>query len=488
MKSVFYFFSRLFGLRKRKRPSEEWNEYPEFTEARRPRRSTSPEAPEDEEYRVENYTDSMGVKRTRAVKRDKRQEAVPAQTAPKKPENKEAFPQPKGPSVEEKRNAAPRQRKVKDVRRARRKILSSAILFGLFILCVFIYFIIKQTLYVSPTTDDFADAPPPASSTDRLKEPLIGHDDKKSEAQKSDADLFDYSPLLDMKIKRAPLLPDKLSTKNKRGRQSEPESNPFESFLNGKEKTKQSGSENSSLLPPWRANAVPPPELKSGRPAIAIILDYNGSNPQDLALLKYLDYPLTVAIPAFSDGSKQLSENLRKANYEVLINLPLEPRETIPPGVKPIKADLSYDEIEKRFQWHHERLRHVVGFKMMFETDLIADLNIMSFLMATAERKGLLYVNSPHAGADVSPAAAEAMGTPYAGTDIAINPDNMTEDLRTLYRKAERYGYASAVAPLNEKTLKNLIKYLPNMIKSDATLIPISTVVKIEEIKAGKGK
>ncbi len=485
MKKLINFIKNLFG---KKPPAGEWADYPETLKSKRTRRTIAPSVPENEQYRVESYTDSMGVKRTRAVAVQEGDETPSAPGAAKTPDKnrktasaagKKFLPEP-FETEEDPQNPGPKS--INGVRRNKGHVLSIGIISLFFLVFVFLIFIVRQSLYVSNEeesaveTETLAEAP-----NGRLETPLLGTNEQTTQELKTKENRFDFTPLLKTEILQTPVLPEKTAPSS-----ADPinRDKKEKSFLDGLNKTALAKKEtNSELLPPWRRNAIPTPKLKTGQKAIALVLSYDGKNPEALKLLKDLKYPLTVSFPAFLPGAEKLEKELHAAGYEILMSLPSEPKESVPPGIKPLMSNLTYEDIEKRFAWHMNHFKHSVGFKFMFTTALTEDLNIMSFLMATAEKRGVLYLNSADPGGNVSLAAADAMGTPYAAVDINIHSDTMADDLRTLYNKAQRYGYAVGSADLTTENLTELKKYIERMAEQETVVIPVSTVVKIEQIK-----
>ncbi len=235
--------------------------------------------------------------------------------------------------------------------------------------------------------------------------------------------------------------------------------------------------------PLWQRHAVPPPGL-NGEPVIALVIDDLGLNRVNSRRAIDLPAPLTLSFLTYAEGLEGMTSNARDAGHELLVHVPMEPRDLRwDPGPNALLVGLPEEELERRLEWALGRFDGYVGINNHMGSRFTTSLLGMAQVMATLKDRELLFLDSLTAGSSVGITLAERLDVPHVGRDIFIDntPDDVESiwiQLKKLERVAQRRGEAIGIAHPHSETLAVLAEWIPSVTKRGFALVPLSTVVE----------
>ncbi len=243
----------------------------------------------------------------------------------------------------------------------------------------------------------------------------------------------------------------------------------------------------ASASPAWKRYAAAH-SAKAGQPMIAIVLDDLGPSKQRSGNAIELPGPLTLAFLPYADDLPAMTARARKRGHELLIHMPMEPKDLAGnnPGKNALLTSLSDAEIGQRLDWAMQRFPAFVGINNHMGSAFTADRRKMDLVMQRLARSGALFLDSVTSGASQGESAAKAAGIPTIARDIFLDhggddPGMVLQQLAKAEALAKRQGYAIAIGHPHDGTVTALEIWIPDAIARGFVLVPISALVSAPE-------
>ncbi len=236
--------------------------------------------------------------------------------------------------------------------------------------------------------------------------------------------------------------------------------------------------------PAWKRYAVPY-SVKPGQPMIAIVLDDIGPAKQRAENAINLPGPLTLAFLPYADDLPAMTARARKRGHELLIHVPMEPKDLAhnDPGKNALLTSLSNAEIRQRLDWAMHRFPAFVGINNHMGSAFTADRAKMDVVMQGLAPEGALFLDSMTSGGSQGETAAKAAGIPTVARDIFLDhygndPGLVLKQLAKVEALAKKRGYAIAIGHPHDGTVTALELWIPDAISRGFALVPISALVE----------
>lgn len=173
---------------------------------------------------------------------------------------------------------------------------------------------------------------------------------------------------------------------------------------------------------PWRVYSRPYGVLET-RPRIAIVLTNLGINARRTEQAVQLPGPVTLAFAPYSRNVQDWIQKARDAGHEVLLTLPMEPRDfpRSDPGPFALMTSLDAEQNIRRLEWIMSRATGYVGLVSYQGSGFTANPRVIKPLMADMRSRGLLYLDGKQAAASIAVRSAGAAGVPAAQADIILD-------------------------------------------------------------------
>jgi uncharacterized protein len=241
-------------------------------------------------------------------------------------------------------------------------------------------------------------------------------------------------------------------------------------------------AERPAALPTSPPQAPPTPE--AGSPRIAIVIDDLGND--DAATARIAGWPYKVCgavLPALS-GSARAARELEESGKQVLLHLPMEPRQypRMRPGPGVVLRSQSEEEIARILESDLESVPGAVGVSNHMGSAATADARVMRAVARVLARKGLFFLDSRTTGATVAQETVREERVPAVSRrvfldDVATEPA-VEKMLDELVVRARAEGSAVALGHPYPATFAVLERELPRLSDRGVRLVPVGDLAR----------
>ncbi|RKY32278.1 MAG: hypothetical protein DRP74_02900 [Candidatus Omnitrophota bacterium] len=216
---------------------------------------------------------------------------------------------------------------------------------------------------------------------------------------------------------------------------------------------------------------------------IAVVVDDWGYNLKNLNLLKEIQYPLSVAVLPGLAYSKLISENLHAEGFEVILHLPMQPRESekIRLEKNTIMVDMDENRIKDIIELDLKSVPSARGVSNHMGSKATADMVTMERVFQQLKERKLFFLDSFVAGKTACRKLAKKLNLPFAQRDIFLDNELRQEyiegQLEKLKRKAGLKGEAIGICHAHKVTLMALKKTMPEIEKQGYKFVFVSELV-----------
>ncbi|WP_239004836.1 divergent polysaccharide deacetylase family protein [Paenibacillus tepidiphilus] len=175
-------------------------------------------------------------------------------------------------------------------------------------------------------------------------------------------------------------------------------------------------------------NAAKPPAASmdnraTARPKVAIIVDDFGNNMRGSEDMFKLPVPITVAVMPFLPTSEQDARRAHELGFDVLVHLPMEPRQGKPEWLGPgaVLTQMSDAEVRERVEAALDNVPYAVGINNHMGSKVTGDERVMSVILAVCKERGLFFVDSHTNYRSIAGATARKFGLPPVENHIFLD-------------------------------------------------------------------
>jgi polysaccharide deacetylase 2 family uncharacterized protein YibQ len=252
---------------------------------------------------------------------------------------------------------------------------------------------------------------------------------------------------------------------------------------------KGADDERLSLLfsfPPAEApsESTPKPEPKTPGPQlkIAIIIDDMGYNRRSIDDAVAVNLPLTLAIIPFTPQARETAEIAHRNNLEVIMHLPLESINENNSMSGIVLTGMEEEAILSILDQDLADIPYIRGVNNHMGSRVTTDWTIMRIILERLKEKSLYFIDSMTTPNSVAFKMARSLNVPSARRDVfldvELNRDYILNQLKALFRHADKNGTAVGIGHPSEMTLSVLKDHLPQLLKKHkARLVFASEIV-----------
>jgi len=226
---------------------------------------------------------------------------------------------------------------------------------------------------------------------------------------------------------------------------------------------------------------------------VAIVIDDLGQNLEIGEKLLALKIPLTFAILPYRPHSETLARKVCEGGGEVLLHLPLEPRDypKVNPGVGCLLASMHREEIQDELSQQIDSLPCCVGVSSHMGSSFTEFRDPMTWVLAVVRERGLFFVDSLTTPRSVAGMLARSRHLPFVQRthflDEQRNVDYVVKQLCRLADFTVQRGWALGIGHPFEETLQALPKGLAAFAEKGIRLVPMSELISSVEDEPGGG-
>jgi polysaccharide deacetylase 2 family uncharacterized protein YibQ len=237
-----------------------------------------------------------------------------------------------------------------------------------------------------------------------------------------------------------------------------------------------------------RPLAIPSPAPRAtpspGAPRVAIVIDDLGNDAAATERIAKWPYEVCGAVLPALPASARTARELTESGKQVLLHLPMEPREypRMRPGPGLVLRSQSEEEIAKTVESDLESVPGASGVSNHMGSAATADARVMRAVARVLARRGLFFLDSRTTGATVAQETAReervrAVSRRVFLDDVATEPA-VSKMLDELVERAHADGSAVALGHPYPATLAVLERELPRLADRGVRLVPVGQLAK----------
>ncbi len=224
---------------------------------------------------------------------------------------------------------------------------------------------------------------------------------------------------------------------------------------------------------------VPAPLVKA---KIAIVIDDWGYNLNNIETASHIKYPMTMSVLPNLSYSQQAAEELHDLGFEIILHLPMEPREKYHMEKNTIITSMAEDTVRKILDKDLAVIPYAKGVSNHMGSMATSDTRTMQAVFKELKKKQLYFLDSFVHPKSVCPALAAKIGLRFAKRDIFLdNKDDyayISEQVNKLKMRAQAKGWAIGIGHDRHTTLSILRELMPQMEKEGYKFVYLSELVR----------
>ena len=240
---------------------------------------------------------------------------------------------------------------------------------------------------------------------------------------------------------------------------------------------------------PWQVYARPS-DPADGRPRIAIVIGGLGlSRAATEAAINRLPGAVTLAFDPYAEGLDDWVGAARKAGHEVLLGLPMEPRDfpLRDPGPYALMTSLEAPQNLQRLNFVLSRTSGYVGLIAVMGSRFSTEENHIRPLLMTLRNRGLMYIDSGTAAQSLAPKFASAMDMARAVVEIFLDRDPakaaIDAQLAEIENRARANSVAVALGQPYPATFDRLAAWISTLEGKKLALVPVSAIANKQKTR-----
>jgi polysaccharide deacetylase 2 family uncharacterized protein YibQ len=221
------------------------------------------------------------------------------------------------------------------------------------------------------------------------------------------------------------------------------------------------------------AAAVPPRTVH-----VALVIDDLGRSVDDLVPLERLGVPVTYAVLPFEEQTPAVVSALRRRGEEILLHLPMEPKNGEDPGPGALRLGMSDEELRSTTLSALRAVPGAAGVNNHMGSGFSADERSMGTILDVLASRGLFFLDSRTSADSVGYRVALAKGVPAAERQVFLDrdprPEAIQEQFERLLAVARERGAAVAIGHPYPETLMALASMVPKAREKGYEFVPVS--------------
>ncbi|MGA2774677.1 MAG: divergent polysaccharide deacetylase family protein [Candidatus Omnitrophota bacterium] len=214
---------------------------------------------------------------------------------------------------------------------------------------------------------------------------------------------------------------------------------------------------------------------------IAIVIDDWGYNLNNIPIAEGIKYPFTASVLPNLKSSKEAAYRLHSAGFEVILHLPMEPKEKYGLEKNTITVSTDKESINKIISEDLSNIVYAKGISNHMGSRATEDSRIMTLVFKELKNRHLYFLDSFVTPRSVCREVAGKIGIPSAKRDIFL--DNKVEktyirqQINKLKSCSRRKGWAVGIGHDRKVTLETLKEEMPALTKEGYRLVFVSELV-----------
>ena len=211
---------------------------------------------------------------------------------------------------------------------------------------------------------------------------------------------------------------------------------------------------------------------------IAVVIDDLGHDVAELRPLEGLGVPVTYSVLPYEEQTPQVVAELRRRKAEILLHLPMQPKNGENPGPGALLQGMSDGELKQKTEAALAAVPGAVGVNNHMGSLLSSEEGPMNTVLEVLADRGLFFLDSRTSAESVGYKVAISRGVPAAERQVFLDgeatPEAIHEQFQRLLAVARTKGAAIAIGHPHPETLAALVREIPKARAEGFEFVPVS--------------
>jgi polysaccharide deacetylase 2 family uncharacterized protein YibQ len=211
---------------------------------------------------------------------------------------------------------------------------------------------------------------------------------------------------------------------------------------------------------------------------VAVVIDDLGHDIAELRPLEALGVPVTYSVLPYEDQTPEVVAELRRRRAEMLLHLPMEPKNGQNPGPGALLQGMGDDELRQKTEEALKAVPGVVGVNNHMGSLLSAEEGPMNAVLGVLAARGLFFLDSRTSAESVGYKVALGLGIPAAERQVFLDGEATPEAIHAQFERlltlARTRGSAIAIGHPHPETLAALAREIPRAKAEGFEFVPVS--------------
>jgi len=211
---------------------------------------------------------------------------------------------------------------------------------------------------------------------------------------------------------------------------------------------------------------------------VAVVIDDLGHDIAELRPLEALGVPVTYSVLPYEDQTAEVVAELRRRHAEMLLHLPMEPKNGQNPGPGALLQGMGDDELREKTEAALKAVPGVVGVNNHMGSLLSAEEGPMNAVLGVLAARGLFFLDSRTSAESVGYKVALGLGIPAAERQVFLDGETTPEAIHAQFERllalARTRGSAIAIGHPHPETLAALAREIPRAKAEGYEFVPVS--------------
>lgn len=209
-----------------------------------------------------------------------------------------------------------------------------------------------------------------------------------------------------------------------------------------------------------------------------------GYGMKKLRELLEVDAPITVAVLPHLKNSREVALEAHENGREVLLHLPMEPRDSsnYDPGEGALLTTMDEDEVLRLLKTAIEGVPFLSGVNNHMGSKFTEDEELMRVVLKVVKESGIYFLDSKTTEASVASTVAKELGVKTASRNIFLDNSRDEEYIRGQFSEliavAGKNGRAVAIGHPYPETIAVLTELVPHLKDQGVEVVALSELVE----------
>lgn len=223
---------------------------------------------------------------------------------------------------------------------------------------------------------------------------------------------------------------------------------------------------------------VPAPEGPVRGVRVALVIDDLGTAVEELGPLLGLGVPVSYSVLPYQEQTPEVVAELRKRGAEILLHMPMEPKNGENPGPGALLGGMSDAEIEDKTLAALGAVPGAVGVNNHMGSKLSEEEGPMTAVLRVLAGRGLFFLDSRTSAQTVGYKIARELDIPAAERQVFLDGDPTPQAIEAQFQRllalARTHGSAIAIGHPHPETLAALEREVPRAKAEGYEFVPVS--------------